>query len=104
MIPKTHPLRDAIGFALALSSTALVGTGAKGAQNPLLWVELHQPRIGNRARAQIVEELREIGAAHAHTAGIARFRFHPGFPVDIRHNAKIGREKLTLQAQATEGR
>lgn len=84
--------------------TALVGTGAKGAQNPLLWVELHQPRIGNRARAQIVEELREIGAAHAHTAGIARFRFHPGFPVDIRHNAKIGREKLTLQARATEGR
>ena len=32
MIPKTHPLRDAIGFALALSSTALVGTGAAFAQ------------------------------------------------------------------------
>ncbi|ALN83664.1 AMP-binding enzyme family protein [Lysobacter capsici] len=84
--------------------TALVGTGAKGAQLPLLWVELHKPRIGNSEREQIVEELRAIGAAHAHTAGIERFRFHPGFPVDIRHNAKIGREKLTLQAQATESR
>ncbi|ATE70175.1 olefin beta-lactone synthetase [Lysobacter capsici] len=84
--------------------TALVGTGTKGAQLPLLWVELHKPRIGNSEREQIVEELRAIGAAHAHTAGIERFRCHPGFPVDIRHNAKIGREKLTLQAQATESR
>lgn len=84
--------------------TALVGTGAKGAQVPLLWVELHKPRIGNTERERIVEELRAIGAAHAPTAGIERFRFHPGFPVDIRHNAKIGREKLTLQAQATESR
>jgi hypothetical protein len=24
---------------------------------------------------------------------------HPGFPVDIRHNAKIGREKLAEWAQ-----
>ncbi|MEH6420050.1 olefin beta-lactone synthetase [Pseudomonas sp. CGJS7] len=82
--------------------TALVGTGASGAQRPLLWVELHQPRIGDTERKRIVEELREIGARHAHTAGIERIRFHPGFPVDIRHNAKIGREKLALQAQATE--
>ncbi|MEE7547905.1 hypothetical protein HF319_13405, partial [Xanthomonas sp. Kuri4-1] len=37
-------------------------------------------------------------AAHAHTAGITQFLAHPGFPVDIRHNAKIGREKLALWA------
>ncbi|MGO4776867.1 hypothetical protein AB4084_15400, partial [Lysobacter sp. 2RAB21] len=84
--------------------TALVGTGTFGAQVPLLWVELHQPRVGDTERKRIVEELREIGARHAHTAGIERFRFHPGFPVDIRHNAKIGREKLALQAQAIESR
>jgi acyl-CoA synthetase (AMP-forming)/AMP-acid ligase II len=84
--------------------TALVGTGAFGEQVPLLWVELHQPRVGDTERKRIVEELREIGARHAHTAGIERFRFHPGFPVDIRHNAKIGREKLALQAQAIESR
>ncbi|MEE7566865.1 hypothetical protein HH297_10730, partial [Xanthomonas sp. Kuri4-3] len=43
-------------------------------------------------------ELRAIAAAHAHTAGITQFLAHPGFPVDIRHNAKIGREKLALWA------
>ncbi|WP_080553146.1 hypothetical protein [Xanthomonas vesicatoria] len=31
-------------------------------------------------------------------AGIARFLRHPGFPVDIRHNAKIGRETLAVWA------
>jgi hypothetical protein len=28
------------------------------------------------------------------TAAISRFMFHPSFPVDIRHNAKIFREQL----------
>jgi len=46
-------------------------------------------------------ELRTIGAQYAHTKDIAHFLIHPGFPVDIRHNAKIGREILTLWAQAT---
>ncbi|MBX9401328.1 AMP-binding protein [Lysobacter sp. BMK333-48F3] len=78
--------------------TALVGTGAFGAQQPLLWVELHDPRTPAAQRERIVEELRAIGAQFAHTAGIERIRFHPGFPVDIRHNAKIGREKLAVQA------
>lgn len=78
--------------------TALVGIGAFGAQQPLLWVELHDPRTPAAQRERIVEELRAIGAQFAHTAGIERIRFHPGFPVDIRHNAKIGREKLAVQA------
>ncbi|MFT7320826.1 MAG: hypothetical protein ACI8SI_002378, partial [Congregibacter sp.] len=29
---------------------------------------------------------------------IERVLFHPGFPVDTRHNSKIGREKLALWA------
>jgi hypothetical protein len=34
------------------------------------------------------------------TARIHHFLRHPGFPVDIRHNAKIGREKLAEWAKA----
>ena len=33
-----------------------------------------------------------------HTARIAHFLRHPRFPVDIRHNAKIGREQLARWA------
>ena len=34
------------------------------------------------------------------TARIHHFLHHPGFPVDIRHNAKIGREKLAVWAKS----
>ncbi len=60
---------------------------------PVLCVEL-RAGIAPSQHARIIAELRAIGARHPHTARIGRFAFHPKFPVDIRHNAKIGREKL----------
>ncbi len=77
--------------------TALVGVGAPGQQQPVLCVEL-QPGVSASAFADVQTALRALGAAHPHTAGIARFLRHPGFPVDIRHNAKIGRETLAVWA------
>ncbi|RDZ26763.1 olefin beta-lactone synthetase [Lysobacter silvisoli] len=77
--------------------TALVGVGAHGAQRPVLCVELAQG-VSAREWTRIERELRALGAAHAHTARIADFLRHKRFPVDIRHNAKIGREKLALWA------
>jgi acyl-CoA synthetase (AMP-forming)/AMP-acid ligase II len=77
--------------------TALVGVGASGAQAPVLCVEL-RAGVGESEWARIERELRELGRDHVHTAGIERFLRHPGFPVDIRHNAKIGREKLAAWA------
>lgn len=64
---------------------------------PVLCVEL-RAGIAPSQHARVVAQLREIGARHPHTARIERFAFHPKFPVDIRHNAKIGREKLALWA------
>ncbi len=78
--------------------TALVGVGTKGSQHPVLCVEL-RPGVVVRDWPRIERELRALGAAHAHTAGINTLRVHPKFPVDIRHNAKIGREKLAVWAQ-----
>jgi acyl-CoA synthetase (AMP-forming)/AMP-acid ligase II len=78
--------------------TALVGIGANGAQEPVLCVEL----AGGVARGEwprIARELHVLGQARPHTARIGRFLRHPKFPVDIRHNAKIGREKLAAWAQ-----
>ncbi len=77
--------------------TALVGKGALGAQTPVLCVELSE---GTKSREwpRIERELRVLGATQPHTAGIAHFLRHAEFPVDIRHNAKIGREKLAAWA------
>ena len=46
----------------------------------------------------IHRELLELGARHEITRGIRTILFHPAFPVDIRHNAKIFREKLAVWA------
>jgi acyl-CoA synthetase (AMP-forming)/AMP-acid ligase II len=77
--------------------TALVGVGAKGEQRPVLCVEL-QPGIKPDQHARILAELERHGQGFAHTGRIDTFLVHPKFPVDIRHNAKIGREQLALWA------
>ncbi|QCO68669.1 AMP-binding protein [Luteimonas yindakuii] len=80
-----------------VARTALVGVGEPGAQLPVVCVEL-RGSADAAARNRIAAELRAIGQRQPHTAGIGLFLFHPGFPVDIRHNAKIGREKLAAWA------
>jgi acyl-CoA synthetase (AMP-forming)/AMP-acid ligase II len=77
--------------------TALVGIGERGMQVPVLCVELHAG-IGKDQHARIVGELRHIANGFVHAAKVEHFLFHPKFPVDIRHNAKIGREKLAIWA------
>jgi acyl-CoA synthetase (AMP-forming)/AMP-acid ligase II len=78
-----------------IARTALVGVGDAGSQLPVLCYEL-QP--GTPDSPALQQRLRAEAAAHAGTVRIERFLPHPGFPVDIRHNAKIGREKLAVWA------
>ncbi|MDX2436002.1 MAG: fatty acid CoA ligase family protein [Acidobacteriota bacterium] len=73
--------------------TALVGIGEQGAQRPVLCVEL-EPNTAATEHSRIRAELLEIGTSFDHTREIGTVLFHPGFPVDIRHNAKIGRSEL----------
>jgi acyl-CoA synthetase (AMP-forming)/AMP-acid ligase II len=77
--------------------TALVGVGERGAQVPVLCVEL-KPGVAKEQHARVLGELEHIGNGFAHTGRITDFLVHPGFPVDIRHNAKIGREQLATWA------
>jgi acyl-coenzyme A synthetase/AMP-(fatty) acid ligase len=77
--------------------TALVGVGARGAQRPVLCVELRNG-VARDQHARVLAELEHIGNGFAHTGRIGTFLVHPGFPVDIRHNAKIGREQLATWA------
>ena len=74
--------------------TALVGVGKPGIARPVLCVELEK-RAGRIDRAGLKRELLELAQTQPHTKTIRDILFcaRP-FPVDIRHNAKIGREKL----------
>ena len=48
---------------------------------------------------ELTAELLRIAESHDCTRQIKNILYHPGFPVDIRHNSKISREKLALWAE-----
>jgi acyl-CoA synthetase (AMP-forming)/AMP-acid ligase II len=81
----------------AVLRSALVGVGPAGRQQPVICVELHPGQRGADP-AMLVAELASLAQQHELTRGISLFLIHPGFPVDIRHNAKIFRERLALWA------
>ncbi len=77
--------------------TALVGVGTPGQQRPVLCVELEKG-TDTSDLDRIHRQLLAIGVEHPITRSIKTCLFHPAFPVDIRHNAKIFREKLAVWA------
>jgi hypothetical protein len=67
-----------------------------GKQRPVIIVEPwpgKRPRR-RRSREALIAALAQLGKASPLTASIDHFLIHPAMPVDIRHNAKIFREKL----------
>jgi acyl-CoA synthetase (AMP-forming)/AMP-acid ligase II len=77
--------------------SALVGVGKPSNQRPVLCVELEN-RSQPRGSQQIEHELLKLAERYPHLQQIETILFHPGFPVDVRHNAKIIREKLSIWA------
>lgn len=106
---KSHRVRTALGNLFTeqvepifnlhpkVRRTALVGVGEPEQQRPVLCIEL-QAGIARSEHAPIIEAVQKLGQGYAHTARIETFLIHPRFPVDIRHNAKIGREQLAVWA------
>ncbi|WP_433734642.1 fatty acid CoA ligase family protein [Nocardia sp. CA-129566] len=90
----TVQVEQIFNTVVGVARTALVGVGERGAQRPVLCVELRSV-----ADATTVEAALRARAAESElTRMIADFLVHPKFPVDIRHNAKIGREQLSVWA------
>jgi acyl-CoA synthetase (AMP-forming)/AMP-acid ligase II len=79
----------------AVFRSALVGIGPVKKQVPVLIVELHEKKGSHE---KLCAELQEIALHNERTRAIKYFLVHPDFPVDIRHNAKIFREKLATWA------
>ena len=82
--------------------TALVGVPEGKAQRPVLCVEL-EADVRRQEKEAIVQELLALGATTAPTRAVEEILFHRKFPVDIRHNAKIGRPELARWAARRMG-
>jgi len=78
--------------------SALVGIGPRSKQKPVIWIELaHDKTYWNKKK--IRQELMELARQNSLTKDIKTVLFHKSFPVDIRHNSKIFREKLAVWAE-----
>jgi len=77
--------------------TALVGVGAPGRQIPVLCVEV-RGKLAPVDSERVHFDMLQLAQAHTLTRSIRTVLFHPGFPVDTRHNSKIRRDELALWA------
>lgn len=85
----------------AVKRTALVAVTIYQKSVPLLCIELTDEAKQDESFDDTVlfSALKGLALAHKQTAAISHFLIHEDFPVDIRHNAKIFREKLAVWAQ-----
>jgi acyl-CoA synthetase (AMP-forming)/AMP-acid ligase II len=96
----TEPCEQVFRGLPSITRCALIGLGPRGKQIPALVVEcLGVERSDQQAIARV---LRSLALSQPHTREITRFYFHPRFPVDVRHNAKIHR--LTLARWAAKAK
>jgi acyl-coenzyme A synthetase/AMP-(fatty) acid ligase len=80
--------------------SALVGIKIKGETVPVMCVQLEENiKLGSDEKKHLTAELLKMAQANERTKEIKTILYHPKFPVDIRHNAKILREKLAIWAQ-----
>lgn len=77
--------------------SGLVGVRRGAAEVPVICIEVEQG-VRQSELAGLRAELLELAAKHAVTKSISNILFHPGLPVDPRHNSKIERPKLAQWA------
>ncbi len=97
----TEPCEQVFRAHPRVTRCALVGLGEPGRQRAALVVEAIVSDSG--VARPFARELRALALAHEHTAAIKLFYFHPQFPVDVRHNAKIHRLTLAQWAHTAKG-
>ncbi len=95
-IMYTIPCEAPINTHKSVKRTALVGIGDTHNQEPALIVEPINNQIDGES---LLKEIANLAKCHPLTKDIKHFLIHPNFPVDIRHNAKIFREKLKIWAE-----
>jgi acyl-CoA synthetase (AMP-forming)/AMP-acid ligase II len=79
--------------------SAMVSADVDGKIVPVICIEA-EPGVKPADHERVRTELLDLGSGFEHTKGIQTVLFHPSFPVDIRHNVKIGRRELGQWATA----
>ncbi|MFC1505020.1 fatty acid CoA ligase family protein [Thermodesulfobacteriota bacterium] len=78
--------------------SALVGIGPRPRQTPVICIELEKG-VPVLTKSKIKKDLLDLAETNPLTQKIQHILFHKSFPVDIRHNSKIFREKLAVWAE-----
>jgi olefin beta-lactone synthetase len=79
--------------------SALVGPVIDGEVKAVICVELNDSAAALKPLDQLREELLTLAGGYQCSQMIDTVLFHSSFPVDVRHNSKIFREKLKLWAE-----
>ncbi|NIP70474.1 MAG: hypothetical protein GTO04_15210 [Planctomycetales bacterium] len=96
----TIPCESIINTHPAVYRSALVGVGSPGEQIPVVFAEPWPkwwPSTSTK-RQRLARELAELAASHPLTDAVEHIFIRRSLPVDIRHNAKIFREQLAIEA------
>ena len=98
----TAPVEEIFNTHPKVFRSALVGVGPPGEQTAVLFYELSpiqaQGIKAGREQLQIISDLMELKAENPRLAEIELILPIERMPVDIRHNTKINREKLAVEA------
>ncbi len=86
---NTHP---------AVFRSALVGIKKQDDVIPVICIEIDERHL-QEDLSMIKQQLLDLASRNDVTKAISHVMFHRRFPVDIRHNAKINRESLSIWAQ-----
>jgi acyl-CoA synthetase (AMP-forming)/AMP-acid ligase II len=86
----------------SVARSALVGISTSAGKTPVICIEPTVEHFdangdwypGNRAYDGLASELAGIASREFARFSLNEIFFHGGFPVDVRHNAKINRETL----------
>lgn len=97
----TEPCEQVFRAHPRVTRCALIGLGDWPRQRPAVVIEA---KVEDSAQARaFARELRTLAREHPTTLPIKVFYFHPRFPVDVRHNAKIHRLTLARWARTATG-
>lgn len=93
----TIPVESVFNNHPAVYRSALTGVGPTNSQTPVIFVEPYESLDNQK---DLIAELITLAQSNPLTEDIHHIFIEKNFPVDIRHNAKIFREKLAVKAAA----